>query len=40
MSQTPFHNPVHEPLPALADEWFARWDRGDDVTRWYTEHAS
>ena len=36
MSQTPFHNPAHEPLPEFADEWFARWDRGGDVTRWYT----
>lgn len=36
LSQTPFHNPAHEPLPAFADEWFARWDRGEDVTRWYT----
>lgn len=36
LSQTPFHNPAHEPLPGLADEWFARWDRGEDVTRWYS----
>jgi len=36
LSQTPFHDPVHEPLPDFADEWFARWNRGDDVTRWYT----
>ena len=36
MSQTPFHNPAHEPLPEFADEWFARWDRGSDVTHWYT----
>jgi hypothetical protein len=28
LSQTPFHNPAHEPLPDFADEWFARWDRG------------
>lgn len=36
LSQTPFHNPANEPLPVFADEWFARWDRGGDVTRWYT----
>ena len=36
LSQTPFHNPEHEPLPAFADEWFDRWDRGEDVTRWYS----
>ena len=39
MSQTPFHNPAHEPLPAFADEWFARWERGGDVVRWYTAEA-
>jgi hypothetical protein len=36
LSQTPLHDPAREPLPEFADEWFARWDRGDDVTRWYT----
>ncbi|WP_319449853.1 MULTISPECIES: metal-dependent hydrolase [unclassified Mycobacterium] len=36
LSQTPFHDPVHEPLPAFADRWFERWDRGGDVTRWYS----
>ena len=36
LSQTPFHNPAHEPLPDFADVWFDRWDRGGDVTRWYT----
>src|SRR5262245_51166259 len=36
LSQTHFHDPEHEPLPEFADEWFARWDRGDDVTRWYS----
>ena len=36
LSQTPFHDPAHEPLPEFADKWFARWDRGGDVTRWYT----
>jgi predicted metal-dependent hydrolase len=41
MSQTPFHDPAHEPLPQLADEWFARWNRGQDVTHYYTaEQAS
>jgi predicted metal-dependent hydrolase len=36
LSQTPFHNPQQEPLPVFADRWFHRWDRGGDVTRWYT----
>ncbi|MFC4372835.1 metal-dependent hydrolase [Nocardia halotolerans] len=35
-SQLPRHNPAHESLPALADEWFRRYDEGYDVTRWYT----
>lgn len=36
-SQIPGHDPSHEVLPALADEWFARYDAGDDVTLWYTK---
>lgn len=36
LSQTPFHDPGPQPLPRFADEWFARWGRGGDVTRWYT----
>lgn len=40
LSQTPFHDPADEPLPELADEWFARWDRGDDITRWYTSERA
>lgn len=35
-SQIPGHNPAREKLPALAREWFARYDAGYDVTRWYT----
>jgi hypothetical protein len=35
-SQIPGHNPAHEQLPALASDWFARYDAGYDVTRWYT----
>ena len=36
LSQNPFHNPAHEPLPELAGRWFQRWDAGGDVTRWYS----
>lgn len=36
LSQTPFHDPAHEPLPEFADHWFKRFDDGGDVTRWYT----
>lgn len=35
-SQLPHHDPKHENLPALADEWFRRYDEGYDVTHWYT----
>ena len=35
LSQTPFHDPAPQPLPEFADEWFDRWNRGGDVTRWY-----
>ncbi|HET9874974.1 MAG TPA: metal-dependent hydrolase [Mycobacterium sp.] len=35
-SQLPNHDPAHEKLPALAGEWFARYDDGYDVTNWYT----
>lgn len=40
LSQTPFHDPADEPLPAFADEWFARWRRGGDVTRWYSAETT
>ena len=40
MSQTPYHNPVHAPLPELADRWFDRWERGGDVTRWYSAETA
>jgi hypothetical protein len=35
LSQTPFHDPAHEPLPEFADRWFDRYDRGGNVVRWY-----
>ena len=35
-SQIPGHDPTHEKLPTLADEWFKRYDQGYDVTKWYT----
>ncbi|MHA3024172.1 metal-dependent hydrolase [Mycobacterium sp. BMJ-28] len=35
-SQIPGHDPAHEKLPALAGEWFKRYDEGYDVTKWYT----
>lgn len=35
-SQIPGHDPAHEALPDLAQEWFDRYDAGYEVTRWYT----
>lgn len=35
-SQLPNHKPAHEKIPVLATEWFARYDDGYDVTKWYT----
>jgi hypothetical protein len=31
-SQTPRHDPVHEPLPTWVSEWHAAYDSGADVT--------
>ena len=39
LSQTPYHNPDHQPLPTFADEWFERWNSGGDVTHWYSSQA-
>lgn len=35
-SQVPHHRPQEEPLPAFADTWFKAYERGHDVTRFYT----
>ncbi|MCV7344456.1 metal-dependent hydrolase [Mycolicibacterium rhodesiae] len=34
-SQNPFFDPSGERISAFADEWFERYERGDDVTHWY-----
>jgi predicted metal-dependent hydrolase len=39
-SQSPRHDPAHQPLPAFAAEWTARWERGDDVTHWYSSQTA
>jgi predicted metal-dependent hydrolase len=36
LSQVPHHKPAGEPLPRFADTWFAAYDRGVDVTRYYS----
>lgn len=33
LSQTPHHNPAHQPLPEWAAVWMAEYDRGTDMTR-------
>lgn len=38
-SQIPGHDPSHEKLPDLAQEWFDRYEAGYEVTRWYTAGA-
>lgn len=35
LSQTPFHSPLHEPLPAFALEWLDREAEGEDMSRIY-----
>ena len=40
MSQMPWHNPEHQPLPEYFNEWSARYDRGEDVTRVFGEGSS
>ncbi|GIE36198.1 hypothetical protein Ait01nite_092430 [Actinoplanes italicus] len=38
-SQVPHHRPQHEPLPAFAAGWFAAYDRGLDLSRYYSATA-
>jgi hypothetical protein len=40
LTQTPHHNPERQPLPALADLWFERYDAGEDIAHWYTAAAA
>ena len=35
LSQMPWHNPEHQPLPEYFHEWIARFERGEDMTRTY-----
>ena len=39
-SQTPHHDPNHQPLPVFAGEWTERFDRGDDVSHWYSSQQA
>ena len=40
MSQMPWHDPEHQPLPAYFDEWSAIYDSGADVTRVFGEGST
>ena len=35
MSQMPWHNPNHQPLPAYFQLWSDQYDRGEDMTQTY-----
>jgi predicted metal-dependent hydrolase len=39
-SQRPGHDPTGQPLPDFATTWFERYERGDDVTRWYSSQQA
>ena len=40
MSQMPWHNPQHQPLPKYFDEWSAIYNSGADVTRVFGEGST
>jgi predicted metal-dependent hydrolase len=40
LSQVPHHRPAAEPLPKFADTWFESYERGHDVTRFYTSSGA
>ena len=35
LSQTPHHDPAHQPLPASADEWMREYANGTDMTTYF-----
>lgn len=39
-SQMPNHDPEDQPLPAFAAQWLERYDRGEDVVRWYSSELA
>lgn len=36
LSQLPFHNPAHQPLPSWAKVWLDSYDQGDDMARFWS----
>ncbi len=39
-SQLPNHDPEDQPLPEFAATWAQRYERGDDVSHWYSSTAT
>jgi len=39
-SQSPHHDPQHQPLPPFAAEWIARYDREENVSRWFSSQPA
>ncbi len=39
-SQTPGHDPTHQPLPEFAAEWMRGYDDGLDVSTWYASSSA
>jgi hypothetical protein len=39
-SQTPYHDPMHQPLPELAAQWTAGYERGGDVSNWFSSQGA
>lgn len=35
VSQTPYHDPAHQPLPQFASRWFESYEAGGDIAHWY-----
>jgi predicted metal-dependent hydrolase len=40
MTQTPYHDPEHQPRPEFARGWFAQFDADADVAHWYAAAAA
>jgi predicted metal-dependent hydrolase len=39
-SQSPNHDPEHQPLPEFAGQWRDRYDSGDDIASWYSSRRA
>jgi len=39
LSQTPYHDPADQPLPARADTWMRAYERGEDMTTFFGSPA-